>query len=351
MAPRKNTAQQYRDLLAALRAGNAPAVTLLQGEEGYYIDRLLEAAEALVAEDDRDFNLFTFYGGDAQPGRVVEACRQIPMMGDRVVVILKEAQAMRADALDKIAPYVLTATPSTALFLAFRGSAAKGKELTAAVKQAGATVFSSDKLPDDSAVAPLLAQLVKERGMSIEPKGLSMLADHVGRDLSRLYNEVDKLQMILGSGAMVTPEAIERNIGISKDYNNFELVDAIALKDSLRAFRIVAYFRANPKANPVQPTAGTLFTYFTNLIAMHFSPDKNPDALARAAGFKSRYAVTAGRYEQAMRNYNAWQTMEILSEIRRFEGASKGIGSRQDPYLLLHDLIFRILTAQGSVTV
>lgn len=338
----------FNDVRKQLRSGKLAPVYLLHGEEGYYIDRLVEEFEALVPEEERDFNLYVLYGPETTPQVVMETCSRYPMMSDRVVVILKEAQSMRADALNKLYAYVEKPSASTVLVIASRGAKAKGKDLLAAVKKCGGVNFESQKLNDRN-VGPVIADLIKSKGLNIEQKGLMMLRDFIGNDVARLYNEIDKLAMVLGRGAMVTPEAIERNIGVSKDYNSFELVDALGSRNSEKAFKIIAYFKANPKANPTPMVVATIFNFFCNLIIMQFSPDKSPAGMAAAAGFKSSWQVK--NYEPALRAYNAFQTMEIIAAIRQFDTRSKGVGSRQNEYDLLKDLVFHILTAPGRIVI
>ena len=175
-----------------------------------------------------------------------------------------------------------------------------------------------------------------------------MLRDYIGTDLSRLYNEIGKLALILGPGAMVTPEAIERHIGISKDYNNYELIDAINIRNAAKTFAIVEYFRNNPKNNPTVMTVSSLFNQFSNLLIYHYTKDKSPSGYMDALGFKSPWALKV--YETASRNYNVRQTIEIITAIREFDVKSKGLGSRQNEYSLLKDLIFHILTARGIIS-
>ncbi len=174
-----------------------------------------------------------------------------------------------------------------------------------------------------------------------------MLIDYVGTDLSRLYNEIDKLMTALGAGATVTAEAVERNIGMSKDYNNFELVDALAVKDSGKVFRIADYFRSNPKNNPLVVSASTIFSFFADLLAAYYCADKSDNGIM--AELKLRWPGQIKRYRAAMQRYNAFQVIEIIAAIRRYDAMSKGVGSRQSDHNLFHDLLFHILTAPGNI--
>jgi DNA polymerase-3 subunit delta len=174
-----------------------------------------------------------------------------------------------------------------------------------------------------------------------------MLTEFVGTDLSRLYNEIDKLIGILGPGATITDEAIEHHIGFSKDYNSFELVDALACRDNTKVFRIANYFRANPKAASLVMVNAVLFNYFSDLLTLFFEKDKSERALMAAVG--ARVSIQFKKFSLGMRNYNAFQVIEIIRAIRRFDVQSKGGGSRQNEHDLFRELMFHILTAPGNL--
>lgn len=335
----------YPRLLRQLDAGQYSPVYLIHGEEGYFIDELVKRFESILPEEERDFNLYTFYGAETGADAVMECCRRFPMMAERQVVILKEAQVMRADQVNRLHHYVRHPNPTTILVIAFRGAKAKGKELIEAVKANG-VLFESSRISERD-LLPAIHDLIKEKGLSVDAKAISMLRDFIGTDMSRLYNEIDKLAFILGPGAMITPEAVERNVGISKDYNNFELLDAIDTRNAGKAFAIVAYFAANPKANPTVVTSGLLFNRFSNLLIYHYTRDKSKSGYMDALGLKRPGALWP--YEKAARSYNVRQTIEIISAIREFDVRSKGVGSRQNEYALLKDLVFRIFTARGVI--
>lgn len=336
----------YPAILKSLRSQKDIApVYLLHGEEAYYIDELVKAFESLVPEEERDFNLFTLYGPETDAESIMDLCHQYPMMAERQVVIVKEAQTMRADALNKLHSYVSRPNPSTVLVISCRGEQAKGKDFLAAVRKNG-VVFESKRLREQH-VIPVISDLIAEKGLNVDQKSLSMLKDYVGTDISRLYNEIDKLALILGEGATVTPESIERNIGISKDYNNFELLNAIINRQIDRCFRIIEYFRINPKNNPAIVTISTLFGRFQNLLVYQYTKDKTPSGYMAALDLKNQWALRD--YETASRNYNVRQTIEIISAIREADAKCKGIGSRQNEYAIIKDLVFHILTARGVI--
>ncbi|MCM1164091.1 MAG: DNA polymerase III subunit delta [Muribaculaceae bacterium] len=342
-----DTQENFTRLRRDLAAGNILPVYLLHGEEGYFIDELVKEFESLVPEDERDFNLYTLYAPESGVETAMDICHRYPMMSDRQVVILKECQAIRSDSLNKLHHYASRPNASTVFVICSRGAAVKGKELLAAVKKNG-LIFTSNKFKENQ-IGPAITALAKEKGLNIEPKAMAMLRDYIGTDLSRLYNEIDKLALILGKGAMITPEAIERNVGISKDFNNFELVDALTKRNPRRAFEIVKYFANNPKNNPVTVTLSTLFNLFSNILIYHYTADKSPSGYMNALEFRNEWQLKY--FEPAPRAYNVRQTIEIISAIRRCDTRSKGIGARQDEYDLLNDLIFHILTVRGVIEV
>lgn len=336
----------YSELRAHLSRKNYAPAYLLHGEEGYFIDQLAETFEAIVPEADRDFNLYMLYGPETDANTVMDVCRRYPMMADRQVVILKEAQSMTATELDKLCAYLAAPSPTTLLVICGRGAKVKAKELPGKVVEAGGMVFDAVKLRD-RALTEAIRSVITEKGLHVEEKGLSMLSDYVGADLSRLYNEIEKLTVALPQGSMVTPEVIESHIGMSKDFNTFELINAIASRDATMAFRIVDHFRANAKDNPFPMVFGMMWTFFSNLLIVHYTRDKSEPALCAALGRKSNYL--SKDYKIGMKQYNARQVVEILRRLRRTDAASKGVESRQDPYDLMHDLIFYTLSARGVI--
>lgn len=335
----------YDSICRQLAAKQFAPVYLLHGDEGYYIDELVRRFENILSEEEREFNLHVLYVPEVEPGTVMDLCMQYPMMADRQVVILKEAQSVPADRINKLHRYVASPAETTILVICCRGAQARGKELLAAVRAKGVN-FESKKLSDYNAPA-VIGAFIKAKGLKADPKALDMLIDYVGTDLSRLYNEIDKLMTALGAGATVTAEAVERNIGMSKDYNNFELVDALAVKDSGKVFRIADYFRSNPKNNPLVVSASTIFSFFADLLAAYYCADKSDNGIM--AELKLRWPGQIKRYRAAMQRYNAFQVIEIIAAIRRYDAMSKGVGSRQSDHNLFHDLLFHILTAPGNI--
>jgi DNA polymerase-3 subunit delta len=336
----------FENLRTSLRAKNISPVYLLHGEEGYFIDQLLKDFEAILSDDEKAFNQYVLYAPQVETAEVVDICRRYPMMSDYQVVILKECQSVRADQLDKLAKYVAEPSVSTVLVICSRGAACKGKELMSALKKSNAVIFESKKIPEYQ-LGGHISNYINARGRNVQPKALEMLKEYIGSNLDRMYNELDKLITILGKGATVTPEAIELHIGVSKEYNVFELVDALAVRDSAKAMRIANYFRANPKAVPTVMITASIFGFFSDLLITYFEKDKSERGLMQALKLKSTFQLK--RFNAARQRYNAFQVIEIIRAIRKFDAQSKGIGSRRNEYDLLQELTFRILTAPGTL--
>lgn len=334
-------APTFKDIKQQIAASKTAPIYILHGPEGYYVDELVKAFEALIPEEARDFNLYVLYATQTTPEQVQEACMRYPMMTDRQVVILKEAQAVKSDFLEKLTAYAEHPNPQTVLVIAGRGDKVTGAKFLKAARASGAVVFETPKLYDNK-VGPMIESLVRNEGLSIDQKALAMLIDHVGTDLSRIINEVTKLKTALPSGGAITPQVVEKLIGVSKDFNNWELVDAIALRDTAKIYRIADYFQANPKQNPAIVTGIAIFGFFAKLLLAIYSPDKSEAGIAGAIGARP-YSGELKRITAGMRSYNAWQVINAISACRRFDVRAKGIGSRADEFSLLRELLFTIL--------
>lgn len=339
-------APTFDSIKKSIKAGQFAPVYFLHGEEGYFTDALAKMFENVLTEDEKAFNQYVMYAPEVEPAQVIDVCRRIPMMADRQVVILKEAQSIRADKLAKLAPYLAAPVETTILVICYRGVQAKGKELMAALKKGDAVVLDSPKIRDYN-LPTFISQYIKEKGLTAEQKPVEMLRDFIGSDLSRLYNEIDKLADLLPPNAAITPEVIERNIGISKEYNTFELVDALAAKDGVKVFRCLAYFKANPKAAPLVMVTASVFNFFADLLTAYYAGANTDSAIMEALKLRNSFALK--RIRQGMANYKATQVVEILSAIRTFDVRSKGVGSRQNEQQLFHELCFHILTASGRI--
>ena len=343
----------FLSLLNDINAKRFKPIYVLYGEEGYYIDRLEEAiVENALSPDERDFNLNIIYGADVADIRnVIAMCKQFPAMSEYQVVVIREAQTVgkqnnkgNANELNQLKHYATQPLNSTILVVCNKGEAIKGKEFVDTVKKNNVgVVFRSDRLREGRAVEMAALEYVKSLGCVIDEKALSMIASNVGNDISRLYTEIDKLKILVKDDHRISPELIERNIGISKDYNNFELEQALSTRNAKKAFEILNYFERNPKGNPTVVTVSMLFSYFSKLLVYRTVSRKPEAEIMAAMGTKSPYRVK--KIGEAARNYSTAACVNIISWIRECDVKSKGMGSRQDANALLRELVYKILHA------
>jgi DNA polymerase-3 subunit delta len=331
------------DILRQLKEKRYAPVYYLMGEEDYYIDLIADyITENVLTETEKEFNQMVFYGNDVDMATVISAAKRYPMMSDRQVVVVKEAQAVSN--AGELIYYLKKPLESTILVFCHKHGAIdrrSNKQLIAELEKVG-VVFESKRLKDTQLPA-FISSYLKRKSVDIEPKAAAMMADYVGTDLSRLTGELDKLIITLPTGGRrITPEQIETNIGISKDYNNFELKNALIEKDVLKANKIIAYMNDNPKANPIQATLAILFSYFSNLMLAYYAPDKSEQGVASWLELRSSW--TAREYITGMRRYSGMKTMSIIGYIRNADAMSKGVdsGGMTDGEIM-RELIFKIL--------
>ena len=348
MAVKRETVT-FTALNKEIKSGKFRNIYVLQGEEPYYIDRLQQLIiDTALTEDQRDFNLSLYYGNTANVREVISACQQYPAFSQYKVVVVREAQLIpkqpgHKNDLDLFSSYAEKPLPSTILVICHKEGSLKSKPFTDALKATkSGIVFDSNKVREGRELEALIVNYANSLGSSIDNKATSMLADHIGTDIARLYSELDKLAM-LASDNNITPLLIEQNIGISKDYNNFELEDALARRDAAKAFRIVDYFERNPKNNPSVVSVAMLFSFFSSVLLAATASDKSMEGIMAAAGTRSQWR--ARKFLDATRMYNTRSLVNIIGFLRECDTRSKGIGSRQDQYALLKELIYKILHA------
>ncbi|TWV15062.1 DNA polymerase III subunit delta [Bacteroidaceae bacterium HV4-6-C5C] len=331
----------YDEIVKDLKAKHYYPVYYLMGEEPYYIDKISDyIAENILTDTEKEFNLSVVYGADADISTIINTAKRYPMMSEYQVVIVKEAQNVRN--MEELAFYLQKPLFSTILVLCHKhGVLDRRKKLAAEVEKNG-VLFESSKIKDAQLPA-FITSYMKRKGVDLEPKATTMIADFVGTDLSRLTGELEKLIITLPKGSTrVTPEQIEKNIGISKDYNNFELRSALVEKDILKANKIIKYFEENPKTNPIQMTLSLLFNFFSNLMLAYYAPEKSEQGIATMLGLRS--AWQSKDYMIAMRKYSAFKTMEVISAIRCADAKSKGVNNASsNDGDILRELIFQIL--------
>lgn len=331
------------DIMKRVDAGKVAPVYLLMGEETYYIDFLTRyLLNALLQPEERDFNLLTMFGADTDVSTVINAARGFPMGASRLVVCVYEAG--RLAQIERLALYLKNPQPTTVLILAYKHGGLTGQsKLVSAVRQCGGEILDSPKLRDYQLPA-FINRYARQHDVSIEEKAVEMLVESVGDDLSRMASEIDKLLLSLPSGDVrrITADAVAQGVGMSKEYNVFELQDALVKKDVYKANRIANYFYKNAKANPIQKTLPVLFRFFSNVLLAYYAPDKSERGVANWLGV-SDWQVR-NTYMPAMRAYTGVKVMQVIRSIREADRKSKGgEGSSAGNTDLLRELLYVIL--------
>lgn len=331
----------YEEIARNLKNKIYSPVYFLMGEEDYYIDRISDyIMDTVLTETEKEFNLTLLYGSDTDIVSIINAARRYPMMSKYQVVIVREAQNLKN--LDELIYYLQKPMSSTILVMCYKhGTLDRRKKITAELEKAG-VLFESKKLKDTQ-LPGFISSYLKRKQVEIEPKASEMMAEFVGTDLNRMAGELEKLIITLPAGQKwITAEQIERNIGISKDYNNFELRNALIEKDVFKANQIVKYFEDNPKNNPLQVTLAVLFNFFSNLMLAYYAPDKSDQGIASQLGLRSPWQ--AKDYMAGMRKYTGVKVMQIIGAIRTCDAKSKGIDNPSTPDgELLRELVYFIL--------
>ncbi|WP_455103436.1 DNA polymerase III subunit delta [Phocaeicola abscessus] len=331
----------YWDVLADLRKKQFKPIYYLMGEESYFIDLIADYMEKnVLTEVEKEFNLTVVYGAETDIASVVNTARRYPMISEHQVVIVREAQAMKN--MEELSHYLQKPLNSTILVLCHKhGSLDRRKKLAAEIQKIG-VLFESKKLRDNQ-LPDFIVDYLKQKSVDIESKAAVMLAEYVGADLSRMVGELDKLILTLPADQhCITPVQIELNIGISKDYNNFELRNAIVARDIVKANQIVKYFAENPKSNPMVLTLSVLFNFFSNLMLAYYASVKTDEGIAKQLSLKTSWQ--AKDYMTAMQRFSGTKVLQIIDEIRYCDARSKGVGnSSVSDGDLLRELVYKIL--------
>lgn len=331
----------YEEIARDLKNRIYKPVYYLMGEESYYIDKISEyISQTVLTEEEKEFNQTVMYGSDVDVATIINTAKRYPMMAEHQVVIVKEGQNIKN--IEQLAYYVQKPLLSTILVICHKhGVLDRRKKLAAIIEKEG-VLFESKKIKE-AQLPGFITSYLKRKSVDIEPKSAEMMAEFVGADLSRMAGELEKLVLTLPVGQKrITPELIERNIGISKDYNNYELRSALIAKDVLKANKIIKYFEENPKTNPIQMTLSVLFNFFSNLMLVYYAPDKTEQGVAVQLGLRSPWQ--AREYLAAVRKFSGVKVMEIIGEIRYCDARSKGVeNSSLKDGELLRELIYKIL--------
>lgn len=329
-----------KTIINSIKKGVFKPVYFLMGDEPYFIDLITDYIEKnVLSEADKGFNQVVLYGRDTSIEAIIAQAKRFPMMAEHQVVIVKEAQALSRN-IEKLITYAENPQPSTILVIAYKGKRIDKRKKLYKTLYKTAVLLDTKKLYDNQ-VGTWTRDLLNEKGFKASPKAIALIVEFLGTDLSKINNEIGKLEVLLDKGSEITAQHIEEHIGISKDYNVFELRKALGAKDVLKANRIISYFASNPKANPLVLVIGQLNNFFIQLIRFHTLTDKSKMGAASALKI-SPYFV--GEYQSAARNYPLKKLSRIISYLRQADAQSKGVAVNQlSDNDILKELIFKIL--------
>jgi len=328
----------FEQILSDLKNKIYKPIYLLTGDESYYIDNITKYIEDNVLnETEKEFNLTIVYGKDVDARMIDNIAKRYPMMSNYQVVIVKEAQEVKD--IESLQYYAENPLNSTILVLNYKYKTLdKRKKLHKAISSTG-LIFTSKKLYDNQ-IPDWISNYLKGKNLLIAPTASAMLAEYLGSDLSKIANELNKLSIILPENTKITPEHVEKNIGISKDFNNFELQKAIAAKDILKANRIINYFANNQKEHNIISTITILFNFFTKLLMLYFIKDKSKQNIAAVLKINPYFVQ---EYLAAQKKYSGGKLVQIISILREYDLKSKGVDSSADAGELLREMTFKIL--------
>ena len=324
-----------------VKAGKISPLYCLMGDEPFYIDRLESIiTQKVMPESNRDFDMELLYGSDVDGMRVADSCRQFPMLGEKRLVVVREAQQMRAGQ-DALAAYCQNPMDTTVLVLCHKSGKIDTRKALGKAISVNGVIFESKRVYD-SALPSFIKGYLKDKGKEIDEKAVQMLVEHVGADLTRMSSELDKLTIAIPEESRVTSAIVEDQTGMSKDFNNYELLGALAEKSKSQAAQIVKYYNNNPRSFALPATLSLIFAFYADLMQAYYSPDKSENGIAEWLGmpnWKVRREIMP-----AMRNYSGRRVMHILSMIRETDAKGKGVGGcRTAPGELLLELVFAIL--------
>ena len=330
----------YESVMHDLKGRKFKPIYYLMGDEPYFIDKISDwIADNVLQPEERDFNQTVLFGSDVNASQIADAARRYPMMAERQVVIVKEAQNIKNT--EPIERYLKNPMASTVLVMCHKNGTIDGRrrEYVKTIQQTG-VLFESKKLRERD-LPSFIERYLKAKNATIEPKAIQMIADSIGADLSRLTGEMDKVLLSLSEqDRRVTPQVVEDQIGVSKDFNAFELRDAIVNRNIFKANQIVKYFDDNPKAGSIYSFLPMLFNYFQNLMIAYYCPQKGSQE-ALAAWLELRSPWAARDYMTGMRNYTGMKVMQIIAKIREMDAKSKGLDNpNTPPGELMKELLF-----------
>ncbi len=330
---------EVKQIVTDIQNKKIKPVYLLTGEEPYYIDKIAEHIETTVlTPEEREFNQMVLYGKDVSIDDIVSNAKRYPMMAEKQIIIVKEAQHL-SKTIEDLSNYVENPQPSTVLVICYKYTKLdKRKKLYKSVQKYG-VLFESKKLFENQ-VSDWIRKVLQGKGYGITPKAAMLLVEFLGTDLSKISKELEKLELVLPPKSEISPSDIEENIGISKDYNNFELKKAIGERDVLKATRIITYFAQNPKDNPLVLTITLLHSFFTQLLQFHGLSDHSSKNVARVLGINPFFV---SEYQIAAKNYSMKRVSQIVATLRELDVKSKGVGANLSQADLLKELLVKII--------
>lgn len=334
--------KEVNAILRDLKAGAIKPIYFLMGDEPFFIDQVSDyIGDHLLNDMEKEFNQTVLYGRDTSIEQVIGAAKRYPMMAERQVVIVKEAQHL-SRTIEQLASYVENPQATTVLVICYKYKVVDGrKKLGKLLKKSPDAVLLTSKQLYDDKVPDWIMNAASAAGYTISPKAANMLYEYLGKDLSRIQNELKKLQSFLDKGAQITPELIEKYIGISKDYNNFELRDALANRDVVKATRIINYFAQNPKDNPYVLTISSLSSFYTQLLQYHGLTDQSKESVASALKISPFFV---NKFRTAAKNYPMKEVSRILGHLRTMDVKGKGVGASNIPQAdLLKELLVGVI--------
>ncbi|KPM33527.1 DNA polymerase III, delta subunit [Croceitalea dokdonensis DOKDO 023] len=330
--------EEAKRIVTDVNNGILKPIYFLMGEEPYYIDKISDyIGKTVLTEAERGFNQMVIYGKDATVDDIVSNAKRFPMMAEHQVIIVKEAQHL-SRTIEQLVAYAEQPQPTTVLVVCYKYKTIdKRKKLYKTLKKTG-VILESKKLYENQ-IADWIRRVLLGKGYKIHPKASALLVEFLGMDLNKIDNELNKLFLVVKKGEEISPEVVEKHIGISKDFNNFELRKAIGSRDVVKANRIVNYFAQNPKANPFVVTISSMYSFFVQLLKYHGLKDRSKNSVASTLGISPFFV---GEYQIAAKNYPMKEVSRIISSIRGLDVKGKGVGTHG---ISEHDLLKELLAA------
>ncbi|MDC3050582.1 DNA polymerase III subunit delta [Flavobacteriales bacterium] len=329
----------FQSILSDLKAKKYQPVYFLMGEESYFIDLISDYIINEVLDDtEKEFNQTVLYAKDIDVQTVISTAKQFPLMGKRTVVIIKEAQQLKK--IEQLENYLNNPQESTILVFCYKYKSLDKRKSLYKILSKKAVLFESKKLYDNQ-VPAWIVNYLSSKQYKIGHKASHLIAEYLGNDLNKISNELEKLMIILPANSEITSESIESNIGISKDYNNFELTNALAKKDIIKSNRIANFFSKNPKENPLVVSVGVIFNFFQKVLLYHTIIDKSSNNVARLLKINPYFIKD---YQIAAKNYSKSKSIEVIGLCRTYDMKSKGVDNHSiNDGELLKEFLFKIL--------